>query len=170
MKGETLDMHVYLLRHGIAEDDRPGLTDAERSLTPEGRRRLRQVLKAVSESGLKLPLILSSPLKRAIQTAELAKDVLKCEQPVLKTKALTPGSTPELVWDEIRAHRTEEALMLVGHNPLFDSLAPFLLGAPSLQVDFKKGAILRVDMESFNSQPRGILRWYLTAKLSASRE
>lgn len=163
-------MHVYLLRHGIAEDDRPGLIDADRALTPEGRRKLRHVLKAVAESGLKPPLILSSPLKRALQTAELAKDVLKCEQEVLKTKALTPGSSPELAWEEIRAHRNEEALLLVGHNPLFDLLGPFLLGVPNLLVDFKKGAILRVDIESFNAQPRGVLRWYLTAKLSASRE
>jgi phosphohistidine phosphatase len=167
---ETKPMHVYLLRHGIAEDDRPGLTDADRALTPEGKRRLRHVLKAVAESGLKPPLILSSPLKRALQTAELAKEILKCEGDVLRTRALTPGSSPEQAWEEIRAHRDQEALLLVGHNPLYDSLAPFLLGAMSLQVDFKKGAILRVDIDSFPSQPRGVLRWYLTAKLSATRD
>jgi phosphohistidine phosphatase SixA len=59
---------------------------------------------------------------------------------------------------------------LVGHNPLFDSLAAFLLGAPNLKIDFKKGAIMRIDLESFGAQPRGILCWYLTAKLSANRE
>lgn len=81
-----------------------------------------------------------------------------------------PGGSTAEVWEEIRAHRTEEGLMLVGHNPLFDALGPYLLGTPSLQMDFKKGAILRVDIEAFGAQPRGILRWYLIAKLSAGRD
>jgi phosphohistidine phosphatase len=163
-------MHVYLLRHGVAEDDRPGIADADRTLTPDGRRKLRYVLKTVAEAKVKPSLILSSPLKRALQTAEIAKDVLTYEGEILRTRALEPGSSPEQAWEEIRAHRDETALLLVGHNPLFDGLAAFLLGAPHLHVDFKKGAIMRVDVESFSTHPRGALCWYLTAKLSASRE
>jgi phosphohistidine phosphatase len=169
MKGETF-MHVYLLRHGIAEDEHPGVGDADRGLTLDGRHKLRHVLKSVAEAGAKPSLILSSPLKRAIQTAEIAATALGYDGQILRTKVLLPGSSPEQVWAEIRAHRVEEGLMLVGHNPLFDALGPYLLGTPSLQMDFKKGAILRVDIESFGAQPRGILRWYVIAKLSAGRD
>ena len=163
-------MHVYLLRHGIAEDEQPGITDADRSLTPDGRRKLRHVLKSVAEAGSKPTLILTSPLKRAYQTAEIAATTLGYEGELHKTRVLMPGATAEQVWDEIRLHKSEEGLMLVGHNPLFDALGPFLLGSPTLQMDFKKGGILRVDVDSFGVQPRGILRWYLTAKLSAGRD
>jgi phosphohistidine phosphatase len=163
-------MHVYLLRHGIAEDERPGAGDADRALTLDGRRKLRFVLKSVAEAGSRPSLILTSPFKRAIQTAEIASSVLGYTGEILRTRVLVPSSSPEQVWEEIRAHRTEEGLMLVGHNPLFDALGPYLLGTPSLQMDFKKGAILRVDIESFGAQPRGILRWYLIAKLSAGRD
>ena len=52
--------------------------------------------------------------------------------------------------------------MLVGHDPLFTRLAGYLLGAPELQIDFKKGAILRVDFDGFGPQPRGMLRWFLS--------
>src|ERR1700749_1043786 len=119
MKGETTAMHVYLLRHGIAEEERLGLTDSERALTPEGRRKLRQVLRTVAEAGVKPSLVLSSPFKRAMQTAQIAKEILDYENQILQTKVLTPASSPEQVWDEIRVHREEAALLLVGHNPLF---------------------------------------------------
>jgi len=163
-------MHLYLLRHGIAEEVRPGLTDADRALTSDGRKKLRHVLKAVAEARVKPSVIFASHLKRAVQTAEIAKEVLGYRGEIVKTKALAPAANAEQVWEEIRAHKGEPALMLVGHNPLFDYLAAFLLGAPNLRVDFKKGAIMRIDVEAFGAQPRGVLCWYLTAKLSASRE
>lgn len=163
-------MHVYLLRHGLAEEERSGVNDAERALTVDGRRKLRHVLASVAEAGAKPTLILSSPLKRAMQSAEIAGAALGYSGEVLQTKVLLPGSSPEQVWNEIRLHRSEQGILLVGHNPLFDSLGPYLLGTPALHMDFKKGAMLRVDIEAFGAQPRGILRWYLIAKLSSNRD
>jgi len=161
-------MQVYLLRHGISEEGRAGLSDADRALTAEGRRKLRQILQRAAQADVKPDLILSSPLKRALQTAEIAKEVFSYKDEILRTKALLPGASAEQVWDEIRVHKAEASLVLVGHNPLFDTLAGYLLGQPELQMDFKKGAILRLDLESFSGHPKGILRWYLTSKLAAN--
>lgn len=170
MKGEnTLRMQVYLLRHGVAEKDRPGLSDADRGLTQDGRRKLRQVLKAAEKAQVQPTLILSSPLKRALQTAEIAQEVLGYKNGILRTKALQPASSVEQVWEEIRVHRDEPALMLVGHNPLFAELSGYLLGSSEMQLDFKKGALLRIDFEEFRPHPKGVLRWYLTAKVAATR-
>ncbi len=160
-------MQVYLLRHGIAEEGSAGSSDADRELTAEGRKKLRQVLQAASESGVAPSLILTSPFKRALQTAEIAGQILGYKQEVLHTKALTPTSSPEQVWDEIRVHRDESAILLVGHNPLFSDLAAYLIGDKTAQIQFNKGAIMRVDLERFLSQPKGTLRWYLTAKLAS---
>ena len=162
-------MQVYLLRHGIAEDQRPGASDADRALTDEGRRKLKSVLQAASKAGVKPALILTSPLRRAVETAEVAQEVLEYKNQLIRTQALTPASAVEDVWREIRAHRDEDSLMLVGHNPLFDELAAYLLGSGAVHVSFKKGAILRVDFESFPAQPKGILRWYLTPKLASKQ-
>jgi phosphohistidine phosphatase len=161
-------MQIYLQRHGIAEDGRPASSDAERALTQDGRRKLRQVLAAAADAGVKPTLIVSSPLKRALQTAELAKQVLGYKADILQTKALAPNSTPEQAWEEIRSHRDEQSIFLVGHNPLFDSLSAYLLGSSDMNIGFKKGAILRVDVESFPVRPKGRLRWYLTPKLAAA--
>jgi len=163
-------MEVYLVRHGIAEDGGPKTPDVDRALTPEGRRKLRQILELSSAAGVEPSLILTSPLRRAVQTAEIARDVFKYANPIVRCKALSPGGSVEQVWDEVRAHRDESALLLVGHNPQFSELAGYLLGAREMRVDFKKGAILRIDFESFTARPQGILRWYLTGKLAASAE
>ena len=160
-------MQLYLLRHGIAEENSNSGNDADRALTPEGRRKLRQVLKAASDAGVQPALILTSPLKRALQTAEIAQTVLKCKNKLLHSKVLAPGSTTEQVWDEIRLHRDASSLMLVGHNPLFTDLAAYLLGSREIQIDFKKGALLRIDVERFPAEPKGLLRWYFTPRLVA---
>jgi phosphohistidine phosphatase len=160
-------MQVYLLRHGAAEEDRSGLNDADRALTPDGRRKLRQTLHTASQADVRPTLILTSSLKRAVETAEIAQEVLGYKGELLRTEALLPGSSVEQVWDELRVHANESAVVLVGHNPMFAELAGYLLGAPELQVDVKKGSLLRIDFESLSSQPKGILRWFLVAKLAA---
>jgi phosphohistidine phosphatase len=162
-------MQVYLLRHGVAEEGHGAANDAERELTSEGRRKLRETLRVLANAEVKPSLILSSPLKRAIETARLARDILKTKSNILNTRALSPNSTVEQVWDEIRAHRDEPEMMLVGHEPLLSRLAGYLLGAPNLQVDFKKGAILRLDVEGFGAQPRSTLRWFFAFRLAAAR-
>lgn len=171
MKGETTSaMQLFLLRHGIAQENSNSGSDADRSLTSEGRRKLRQVLEAAAEAGVAPTLILTSPLKRAVETAGIAQNVLKYKNQLLRTKALAPGSTVRQVWEEIRVHRDESSLLLVGHNPLFTELAAYLLGSHEIQIDFKKGALLRIDLEAFPVHPKGLLRWYLTPKLTADRE
>ncbi len=161
-------MQVYLLRHGIAEEGKTGVNDALRSVTAEGRRKLRQVLKSAAEAGVRPELIISSPLKRALQTAELAKEILSYGDIVAQSKALSPGASAEEAWDEIRVHKDVACLLLVGHNPLFALLAAFLLGTPQAQIDFKKGAMMRVDLDKISLRPRGTLRWYVTPRLAAN--
>jgi phosphohistidine phosphatase len=163
-------MQVYLLRHGIAEDGAAQTSDSDRALTSDGRRKLRQVLAHVADSGVKVDLILTSPLKRAVQTAEVATSCLRPKPETSISKALAPDGTVEDVWSEIRAHRDAEVLLLVGHNPLFSNLAAFLLGAPELQVDFKKGAVMRIDLDTLGPKPHGALHWYLTARLAGMCE
>jgi phosphohistidine phosphatase len=158
-------MELYILRHGIAEEGRLGQRDSERELTDEGRRKLRDVLRVAQRAGLNPELMISSPYLRAIQTAEVAIDVLRYKGTLSQTPVLIPSSEPEPVWQEVRTHRDASSLMLVGHEPLLSQVVGYVLGAPQLQVDMKKAALVRVDIESFGAQPRGVLKWMLTPKL-----
>ena len=159
-------MEIYLLRHGIAEDNAPGQSDAERALTSEGRDKLRKVLKRARQAEVAPSLILTSPYRRALETAEIAARALDYQGKLVHTKSLLPEASPHDLWDELRTHRSEGSILLASHEPLMSSAAAFLLGASSLQVDMKKAALVRIDCERFGSEPRGILKWMLTPALA----
>jgi phosphohistidine phosphatase len=162
-------MEVYLLRHGIADDDSPTGRDSDRQLTAEGRRKLKDVLKTIAAAGVSPSVIVSSPYLRALQTAEIAREILGCPEEVHRSDALVPESDPQQVWQEIRnSYKGSDSILLASHEPLMSRCAGFLLGYPDLLVDFKKGAIVRIDIEQFGMQPRGLLRWMLVPKLAAA--
>ena len=160
-------MDIYILRHGIAEDGRPGEPDSERALTAEGKKKLRVVLRTAAAADVAPTLILTSPYKRAMQTAQLASEVLGYKGDLVRSRALEPGSTPEAVWKELKTHRDESSILLAGHEPLFSRLTAYLLNVPSLQMEFKKGGLLCLEMDHFGAEPRGVLKWYLIPKLAS---
>jgi phosphohistidine phosphatase len=164
--GSFKPMEIYLLRHGIAEEGRAGGRDSDRALTAEGREKLRRVLKRASVAGVRPGVILASPYRRAVDTAQTAAELLEYRGEIVKTQALVPNASPQSAWEEICSRRTEEAILLASHEPLMSSLAAFLLSSPTLQVDMKKGALARIDCEHFGPEPHGLLKWMLTAALS----
>lgn len=159
-------MEIYLLRHGIAEDRSPSGSDAARRLTDEGRQKLRRVLERASTAKVRPSLILTSPLLRAVQTAEMAAGILRYTGALQQTDALLPESSPQKVWDELRSCHDEDAILLAGHEPLFSAATAYLLACPALQFAFRKGALVRIDMERLSGEPRGVLQWVLTPKLA----
>jgi len=159
-------MQLYLLRHGIAEDGRPGLPDSERPLTPDGKKKLRGVLKLARDAGVQPSLIMTSPYRRALETAEVAGEYLGYNGVLLRAECLIPSGAPEPVWDELKIHQNEPQVLVSGHDPLLSHLTGYLLHCPDLLVDFKKGAIVRIDLDRFGPGPRGVLKWMLAPKLA----
>lgn len=124
---------LLLLRHGIAEERGDGLDDAQRSLTPEGRDRTRAQLRHLEQLGLCCDLVLSSPLVRARQTAELA--VAEGLAPELElAAALAPLADPlpllERWLGPVSPRPGWRRLALVGHEPDLSTLAALLIGVP----------------------------------------
>ena len=155
-------MQIYLLRHGIAEDAKPGQPDAERPLTGEGRDKLRRVLARARTADLNLCLILTSPYRRAVETAAVAAEVLAYKGEIVRTRALVPEASPYDAWEEIRNRRNERAILLSSHEPLMSSMAAFLLDSPALRVEMKKAALVRIDCDRFGPKSSGVLKWMLT--------
>ena len=140
---------IYLLRHGIAEEGGAGVPDSERALTPEGKKRLREVMKVAARAGVSPSLILSSPYRRAIESARIAAEELGYKDEVLRTKALIPSASPTDAWQEIRLHRDCSSMLLAGHEPLFGALAAYC------SVPRKHRSILRKGLCSpWTCQPR----------------
>jgi phosphohistidine phosphatase len=159
-------MELYLLRHGIAEDAHPGGTDAERQLTDEGCEKTAAAMKLARRTGVRPTLILTSPYARARQTARIAADELGYEGALVAIESLVPHGSPQGVWQDIRDHAGEPAILLAGHEPLLSQLVAYLLDAPSLRVEMKKAALVRIDVESLRGAPHGTLRWMTIPRMA----
>ncbi len=155
-------MQIYLLRHGIAEDAAQGRPDSERPLTSEGREKLRRVLKRARSADCAPSVILSSPYRRAMETAAVAAEVLAYGNEIVKAPSLMPDGSPEDVWQEIRRRPGERAILLSSHEPLMSTMVAFLLDSPALLVDMKKAALVRIECERLGPRPKGVLKWMLT--------
>jgi phosphohistidine phosphatase len=161
------------MRHGIAADLGEGgvLKDADRPLTLEGRAKLKQAAAGLSELGLKFNVILTSPLLRARQTAEVVAGVLDLQHRVKILDSLAPGRQfaegeggHAEIFLELGAYQFDRAL-LVGHMPDLSELASYLLtGNRNLNVEFKKGSICAIEVSSLPPRGPGLLRWLLTPR------
>ena len=158
-------MEIYILRHGNAAEPHAGMKDADRALTPEGAKKLQSVLRRARGVDVKPSIIVTSPYRRARETAQVAAQVLPGGPTLVESRSLTPESSPEAVWEAIRAHKSEPQIMIVGHEPLLSLVYAYLLGSP-VQIDVKKGSLGRVDVDRFIAQPRGWLRWLIYPKLA----
>ena len=155
-------MEIYLLRHGIAENAQPGMKDSDRALTSEGRDKLKRVLKRARTAGVEPGVILSSPYRRALETAKIAAETFGYTGKVVETAALVPNASPHDVWNEIRSRKDEAALFLASHEPLMSSTLAHLLASPALQVDMKKDTLVRLDSDRLTAEPHCVLKWMLT--------
>ncbi len=132
---------LLLLRHGIAADPAPGQADAERPLTEAGRRRTSAVLQRLVQLDWGCDRLLSSPLLRAQQTAELALAAGLAPQLEL-AQALAPGGEAPALLRTLQGHGVSwRRLALVGHEPDLSTLAAGLIGASPGSLQLKKAGV-----------------------------
>jgi phosphohistidine phosphatase len=167
-------LRLYILRHATAQDRGPGISEAARQLTPEGRLELKTVLRLARGASVRLDAILTSPWTRALDSAQTAATALKCDQ-VIETRALLPDGQPAQVLREVRAAaaskaktKAKKAILVAGHEPQLSRLVAFLLEAP-LAIDFKKGGLVRIDIEEKEGPPRGVLKWMITPRVARGK-
>ena len=161
-------MKIHVLRHGIAvnRNDLDVENDAERPLTPKGKRQLRQVAAAMKKMGLRFDLVLSSPYLRARQTAEIVADSLKLKKQLKFLDALAPdGSLKNLIGQLNESKPAPENVLLVGHEPYLSCLISLLTtGGMDLAMDFKKGGLCKLEIEKLSHGRCATLVWLLTPR------
>jgi phosphohistidine phosphatase len=145
-------MNLYFLRHGIAIDpSAPGIAkDAERPLTPKGRRRLRQIAEAMGALKISFDVVLSSPYVRAKQTAEIVVKTLKHRKKLKFSDELTPGGNPKSLIQQLNDLRPKpKNILLVGHEPYLSKLIALLTaGNTNMEIDLKKGSLCKLETDS----------------------
>lgn len=155
-------MILYVLRHAIAEEPRPGQPDSTRQLTDTGRSRCRRVLAHAKRVKVQPQNILTSPYDRAAQTAEIAKAELGFDRELITSNALLPFVSVQELWNVIRDYAVGGDVMVVGHNPQLSMLVVWLLGGRADALWLKKSGLVALDIGGAGPHPRAELSWLLT--------
>jgi phosphohistidine phosphatase len=158
-------MKLYFLRHGMAVE-RPEWKgdDAERPLTEEGKERMARSAAVLARLDLELDAILTSPLTRARQTADIVAEALDLKDKLLVESRLGTGFSRDQLAEILRDHAGCEALLLVGHEPSFSETISALIGGG--RIVCKKGGLACVKLSDPTSL-KGELLWLIPPRLLA---
>jgi phosphohistidine phosphatase len=156
---------LYLIRHGIAEERGEAWPDDEkRPLTDEGTEKLRKAMRGLARLGVVFDVVLSSPLVRARQTAEIVAGGVAPRPSLANVESLAPGGSFAALVADLEKYAKKTRIALVGHEPDIGELAARLIGSRRA-VEFKKGAFCRIDVEEIPPSGPGALRWFLPPKV-----
>ena len=173
-------MNLYILRHASAGLRRtnPQL-DFKRPLDKEGKKQCLQLAHVLNELDIQFDLIVSSPLKRCLQTASLVGTETGYEARILQSTALAPEADFKEFQKLLREHPTSENLLVVGHNPNLSSFLGALLvpaSGPEAKVRLRKGSLARVVLTRGPAtlqgllDPRTVRALYATSTKSSRRK
>lgn len=160
---------LLILRHAIAIDRDEaaalGLSDAERPLTDKGQRRMGQIAAGIHRLSERPALILSSPLLRARQTAEiLATRYNSCTLDIIEE--LVPGASLQQLIKVLQKQQLTGPLVVVGHEPDLSSLAGLLLcNSETGFIQLKKGGAALLHFEHRIDSGAGVLQWLLPPRM-----
>jgi phosphohistidine phosphatase len=160
-------MFIYFLRHASAgEPSSNPLKDEARALDEDGIAQCKDVGRALAALDSEVDLMISSPLKRAAQTAELVGRELGCQDDLVFEDALRPGAAYGAFLSLLAQHSSHSSIFVVGHNPNLSDFLGRLIGdsRTAAAIELKKGAVAKVEMEGGH----GSLHWCITPKVVRS--
>jgi len=151
-------VQLYFIRHGIAENPSPQKADFDRELSAHGAKELEKAARRLKEIGFHPDLLVTSPLVRARQTAQILAKGLKLEKRLVVDPRLDPGLDVAKLRAVIAEHAEADNFAFVGHEPSLSEVIADLIGGG--MVVCGKGGVARVDLEKRESN-HGELVWLL---------
>jgi phosphohistidine phosphatase len=174
-------MNLYILRHASAGIRRNNpLLDIKRPLDKDGKTHCLQLAHVLNAMKISFDLVVSSPLKRSLQTAQLVGTETGFEQKILISNGLAPTATFAQFQRLLRECAAYENVLVVGHNPnITQFLTQLLVGAPDTttpSVRLRKGSLARVSLLRGPAvlqsllDPRTVRALYATSAKSSRRK
>ncbi len=171
-------MNLYILRHASAGTRRlHPQTDKKRGLDKEGKAQCVLIGNYLNALGVNFDVILSSPLKRSLQTASLVANEIGFESQIVIEDSLAPTGTFRAFEGMVREHAGQENILVVGHNPNLSHFLGSLICSPHrANVRLRKGSLARLDTTRRPAQllsliePRALRQLYATVTKSSRRK
>jgi phosphohistidine phosphatase len=154
-------MKLYIMRHGEAVEGSDILRDEWRYLTGKGRSEAEKMSSSLAKSGPKPRLTITSPLTRAVQTAEIAAEKACRKNVVVASALLLPGADPGELVAYLKGCKDDKRILLVGHEPQLGTLVATLLGREKEVVSLKKGACVALELDPKKGDKAADFLWYL---------
>ena len=158
-------MDIYLLRHASAGDKKAPTPqeDEKRPLDARGIEQSKQMGQLLAALGVEPEAFISSPLARAVQTAELVAEQMKGNPPITFDDALRPDASYEQFQELLQHYERRSAIVVAGHNPNQSEFLSYLISGGTARdaVELKKGAIAKVEYKL----GKATLQWCITPKL-----
>ena len=159
---------LFLIRHGIAEERGDAWPDDnKRPLSEDGIERFQKSARGLARLDVWIDVVLTSPLVRARQTAEILASAFDPRPSIITVESLAPGGSYASLLTDLEKHGRKTRIALVGHEPGIGELGARLIGSRH-SFEFKKGAVCRIDLDEIPPVSPGDLRWFLTPKVMAS--
>jgi len=158
-------MNLYILRHGEAEEHTETDDDGRR-LTPRGKEKVRVAAVGMRSVGLKFDGILTSPLPRATETADIVAAAYANDPPPQVLPALAGGVAPAEAIAALVPFARHDNLLIVGHEPQLSAIASILLTgtADALHIRLKKGGCVALELPKRFERASAELRWMMTPR------
>jgi phosphohistidine phosphatase len=155
-------MKLFIIRHAAAIERTAEVSEEQRYLTPEGRDFMRKTARTMFKKGIEPCLILTSPLVRAVQTADILAETISSVVPVVVTDELSPGFDVEALQRLVNKFQEVNELVIVGHEPDMSGVVSSLL---SLQrgFNFKKGTAFKLTIDAKFAKP-ATFKWLAAGK------
>lgn len=155
-------MELYLLRHGDAAPHGT-MKDADRPLTEDGIKKMKNIAKSMRKMGLSFDAILSSPYNRAKGTADIVGGVLECKSLIRLTSNLVSDANPEALLKEINEDYTQKKkVLLVGHEPYLSNLISVLIsGKHDVSIKLRKGGLCKLTADALRPGKCATLEWLM---------
>ncbi|HZL97496.1 MAG TPA: histidine phosphatase family protein [Terriglobales bacterium] len=161
-------MKLYLVRHAEAVERSGTMPDGVRYLTSRGRLSFREIVHRVRKSGAAPDVVFSSPLVRAVQTAEILAERLDLSGPVVVTRELSPGFDLRALRVLLSGAESAAEAAFVGHEPDLGLLAAALLAVPG-GFPLRKGAVLALEADGSARKGTAKFLWMEDGKGTATR-
>lgn len=162
----TILMDLYVLRHGKAEPAGSGIDDDKRALTGKGKGEISRLAEWLLRRDERVDLIITSPRKRAVETAEIVARGLTIKEGVQVSDALSSGYNPDRLSHEIASVQHHGNIMIVGHEPdLSGFISCVISGNPDTALTMAKGGLAKIRDFQPGERPSGELLWLVSPDL-----
>jgi len=154
-------MILYVVRHAEAVEGSDTLQDQWRYLTEKGRAAAKKTCALIARTGPKPRLIITSPLTRAVQTAEIVAEKACRKNMVVASELLLPGADIGELIAHLKGCRDAKRVMVVGHEPQLGTLVATLVGREDDTISLKKGSCVVLKLDPNTDDKPAAFLWYL---------